>query len=454
MKILQPLTSLLLLLLLALSWATWEMWRQESNASAVDEIALRQQLGMSAPTPKDDAVARFQKNDLIREASQSAPTPAVANSSNGQAQNTLALSNSVDQMKLLGALVIIETESGQGSGFIVSSGNKKFTITNRHVIQGASNILMRTVDGVKLLVRGIELSDTLDAARLSFYEPTNSSVPTLTVSTNNPVIGDKISVYGNSLGKGAITMLDGAVLGIGPDAVEVNADFVPGNSGSPILDARDEVIGIATLITRGSRGQDWVTRGTRFEEVRRFGVRISIKDRWIPVEQKLFYKQAKLLERANLHIGKVKEVMCCWLNVPDFSQDEAAARFSNYVRTRNQLSFQENPWEIRLKDFAEAYVQYWKLKNNRRLVENSLSLMSARGMLPQTFCATLSPLDVELKQTQWLTKSLRKNSYFDGAEDLRQDVNELKKIIERITKTESVFWQNCVIPDSLIKLEF
>jgi hypothetical protein len=60
MKILQPLTTLLLLFLLALAWATWDLWRTEINRPPVDKVALRKfalglPLNFTPPPPENIA---------------------------------------------------------------------------------------------------------------------------------------------------------------------------------------------------------------------------------------------------------------------------------------------------------------------------------------------------------------------------------------------------------------
>jgi serine protease Do len=61
-------------------------------------------------------------------------------------------------------------------------------------------------------------------------------------------LGDKVVVVGNQLGGGVATQLTGQIKGIGPDRVEVDATFQPGNSGSPIFDVTcKQVVGVATF---------------------------------------------------------------------------------------------------------------------------------------------------------------------------------------------------------------
>ena len=65
---------------------------------------------------------------------------------------------------------------------------------------------------------------------------------------NNAKVGAPVTVPGNSLGAGVTLQINGKLLGIGPALVEVDAKFVPGNSGSPIIDRRSgQVIGMGSL---------------------------------------------------------------------------------------------------------------------------------------------------------------------------------------------------------------
>ena len=86
---------------------------------------------------------------------------------------------------------------------------------------------------------------------------------------------ERVVVFGNSAGGGVVTTLRGKMQGVGPQKVEVDATFVAGNSGSPIVAYDyDAVIGMATYATQEPQ-VDWTKRSTRFAEVRRFGVRID-----------------------------------------------------------------------------------------------------------------------------------------------------------------------------------
>ncbi|HWB59192.1 MAG TPA: serine protease, partial [Chthoniobacteraceae bacterium] len=113
-------------------------------------------------------------------------------------------------------------------------------------------------------------------------------------STDGSVkIGDAITVLGNPEGAGVVKPVEGKILGIGPDLIEVDAQFVPGNSGSPIIhQATGKVLGVATYtverkVNNGGGGVQ--------TEVRRFGYRLDGVKQWEQINWKAFYAQSAQL---------------------------------------------------------------------------------------------------------------------------------------------------------------
>jgi len=94
-----------------------------------------------------------------------------------------------------------------------------------------------------------------------------------------PDIGDPVVVLGNSDGRGVVTEIRGKVIGVGPREIEVDAAFVIGNSGSPVLDRHGRVIGIATYLRDCRDDEDWSKADTRFNGIRRFALRL-LGTRW------------------------------------------------------------------------------------------------------------------------------------------------------------------------------
>jgi len=87
-------------------------------------------------------------------------------------------------------------------------------------------------------------------------------------------------VLGNSQGSDVVTVIPGKVTGMGPALVEVDAPFVQGNSGSPIIHVKTgKLIGIATFAV--VRKVDSLSKDSQFASgVRRFGYRLDMVRLW------------------------------------------------------------------------------------------------------------------------------------------------------------------------------
>ena len=136
-----------------------------------------------------------------------------------------------------------------GSGFFISQNGD--VITNYHVIQGASSAEIKTADEktypITYIVAGDEQNDII---RLSVNIPSQYVYP-LSLSKTIPEVGERIIVYGSPLGL-ENTVSDGIVSAIRdiPDygrIIQITAPISPGSSGSPVLNMKGEVIGVATF---------------------------------------------------------------------------------------------------------------------------------------------------------------------------------------------------------------
>lgn len=147
---------------------------------------------------------------------------------------------------------------GSGTGFFIQSG---IVATNYHVVEGARSMTATMADGREVEVSGLLASDSSDDLALLRLPPVDAPALALSGSrTFEP--GDRIVVVGNPLGLSG-TVSDGLIAAWRPDGLGSGSDFFPetpllqvtapispGSSGSPVLDASGEVIGVAvgTLI--------------------------------------------------------------------------------------------------------------------------------------------------------------------------------------------------------------
>lgn len=209
---------------------------------------------------------------------------------------TVEGNDQVDISKIQKSVVIVETksgiEAGAGSGFIIYLEGKYWMVSNEHVLRGGLPLKMRLLNGRSLTASGeIKVAQTQDLIAIGLAETDLDSVA---LSNKEPVINDKVFVVGNSDGSGVATFLEGKVVGVGPDEIEVDAQFVGGNSGSPVLDEKRNVLGVATYAVLDRDPEEWIKAGTRFEEVRRFAVR-PMKVKWQEIQSKDYFVRADAL---------------------------------------------------------------------------------------------------------------------------------------------------------------
>ena len=167
--------------------------------------------------------------------------------------------------------VLIRAGASLGTGFLMKQEGRTRLITNDHVARGGNPFFAKTCDGKVLkLEPTIEVATDRDLVRMTVV----GEYPALELATYTPKGGQAIHVFGNSDGGDVATHLDGRINGVGPDLVEVDCGFVQGNSGSAIIDDDGKVLAVATYLENRNEPENWVKKGTRFNGVRRYGVRL------------------------------------------------------------------------------------------------------------------------------------------------------------------------------------
>lgn len=171
-------------------------------------------------------------------------------------------------------LVVITCGDKAGSGFVVRDGGHPYLFTNKHVVQNGA-VVAHGLDGTRLAIGPRDDAVERDIVRFALED----SVPAFELAAGVPDIGDPVVVLGNSDGRGVVTEIRGKVVGVGPREIEIDAAFVIGNSGSPVLDRHGRVIGIATYLRDCRNDDDWSKKNTRFNGIRRFALR-PLGTRW------------------------------------------------------------------------------------------------------------------------------------------------------------------------------
>lgn len=148
------------------------------------------------------------------------------------------------------AIVRVEGNLLQGTGFFLTDTG--VIATNRHVVEGQSNLSVIGHDSRRLPAKVVYTDPDMDLALLKVD---GSGFPHLTLAALDSVArGESVVAIGDPGGGMADTITHGIVSGIGPyrDAgsgtwIQTDATINPGNSGGPLLDGQGRVIGITAV---------------------------------------------------------------------------------------------------------------------------------------------------------------------------------------------------------------
>jgi tetratricopeptide (TPR) repeat protein len=154
---------------------------------------------------------------------------------------------------------------GQGSGFFINQEGD--VVTNFHVLQEASRAVVRTNDGKEYQVEKIVAEDKAgDLIRVSVNIPKENAHP-LSIVTTLPEVGERIVVIGTPLGLDK-TVSDGIVSAVREipgfgNIIQVTAPISPGSSGSPVINMKGEVVGVATFFVLAGQNLNFAIPGER-----------------------------------------------------------------------------------------------------------------------------------------------------------------------------------------------
>jgi serine protease Do len=147
---------------------------------------------------------------------------------------------------------VLNSPARTGTGFNVSP--EGLIISNRHVIEKARSIRIEFQNGQVFYSKNSNIAYVEDAD-IAWISLEASELPHIVLKPNNslPAIGDKVSVIGNPRGFKQV-ILQGPLLGYyplqEPPVILLDIDCQPGNSGSPVLNAEGEVLGVVFAVTR------------------------------------------------------------------------------------------------------------------------------------------------------------------------------------------------------------
>ena len=147
-----------------------------------------------------------------------------------------------------------------GSGFLIDSDGS--ILTNNHVVENASKIVVKLADGdQEYEAKVVGRDPKTDIAVIKINPKTSLPGPATLGDSDKLEVGEWVVAIGNPFGldstvTAGIVSAKGRHIGQGPydNFIQTDASINPGNSGGPLINLRGEVIGINTAIFSRSGG--------------------------------------------------------------------------------------------------------------------------------------------------------------------------------------------------------
>lgn len=153
------------------------------------------------------------------------------------------------EMATAASVTVIIDEEGHGSGVVVSQNG--YVATNYHVVDGAKIIDIQFSNGITLPADVVTTSERHDLALLKVRASGLKALPIIS-DPNEVKQGEEVMVVGapgdrelgQSVSKGIVSgkrTLDGIKI------IQTDTKISPGNSGSPLINRKGEIIGIINM---------------------------------------------------------------------------------------------------------------------------------------------------------------------------------------------------------------
>ncbi len=336
------------------------------------------------------------------------------------------------------AVYTIKIGRSSGTGFLAQVNGLAYLYTNQHVIAGAdrSDIVAMNTTGNRLAIGPLEIDPQSDVARI--LVPKREGLRFAKVAE----LDDEIICYGNSEGEGVVTRNKGTILGLGGEKVEVSAEIVPGNSGGPIVDRFNEVVGIATYLKRGfdededkdddedeqdDKESDWTRKGTRYAKTRRFGLNMMSERTYMPIDWNTYTRLSRACEED-------EEAVRIWskLTVDILYQPLGTWNARNYPdrdSIRNTINVQNRESEVR-KKFSGDTITASRLTSINRSIQETLQ---------RQFDTSARQLMRELEDTRRDIKRYNLVYYVERNQELSDFVDYWRENLVRSAGSKAVF---------------
>jgi hypothetical protein len=271
--------------------------------------------------------------------------------------------------------------TGQGSGFFISQSGD--IITNRHVLTGVHRAEVKTAKGKIYPITSIVAEDKeADIIRASVNIPKESVHP-LSLGSSIPEVGERVAVIGSPLGL-ELTVSDGIVSAVREipafgNIYQITAPISPGSSGSPVVNMKGEVIGVATFQFVGGQNLNFAIPGERIARLRTEKGKtleewkMGKTDEWLASAEGLYYTGLNFLWADNYEKALPYFEKAASKN-PGYADAYFCIGYCNGKLGRHTEAIEAYNQAIRIKpDYAEAHynlgVSYGQLGRHTEAIE-------------------------------------------------------------------------------------
>ncbi|MDP7323706.1 MAG: trypsin-like peptidase domain-containing protein, partial [Candidatus Woesearchaeota archaeon] len=166
--------------------------------------------------------------------------------------------------------VSVLTNVGRGSGAIIRSNGK--TVTNAHVIDGASQIAIKTSDNKLYVVEVVGVDNNADIAVLKPVNANNTFEIFKFADSDDIQVGERVIALGNPFGLDftatqGIVSATNRVARNGLSYVQIDVPINPGNSGGPLINDEGRIIGLNNFKVGGGEGLGFAIPSNTIQDV-------------------------------------------------------------------------------------------------------------------------------------------------------------------------------------------
>ena len=201
---------------------------------------------------------------------------------------------------------MVKGDLGEGTGFLVKTAYGPVVVTNHHVIRANPNIRILTTTGEEIKTLGLEGASDRDLVMFKIQDDHYTYFDLASDIGGTVATGDAVVTPGNSEGGEVVLDTKGAVLGVGPEQIEISNPIYHGNSGGPVYHVKSgKVLAVVTMAKKvdTSNALDKASFENKDSaiggEMRYFSLRLDTVPKWEDYDWNRFLNETTFLK--NFH---------------------------------------------------------------------------------------------------------------------------------------------------------